>query len=688
MIKILRNIKLVIPMVIIAALASNVLGNTRFDKITEVFLPSSKEDMPVLGSFRKLKSIIGYNYRSPFDRLRGIGFGMEKASNAAENAAPSPNSDSGRNSSGDYSTTNTQVKGVDEADIIKTDGEYVYAVNNNKLTIVKAEPADNMQIQSQINFSDKNFHPQEMYLDDKHLVVIGYTHITVPLEKKGASDSAKPGQPGDSYMPSYRYMSSLKTIVYDISDKSNLKSLREVELEGYYISSRKVDSILYLVANKHLGYHYGGDVDRNEGHIKPIYRDSARGDDYKTIGFDDIRYFPDSIEPNFLLLTSIDLDDMSKEVNVQTYLGSGQNIYMSRENLYIAVNKYEETNANRRGRSEITTAPGTAIWGPVNYSSNTLVYKFALNGGKLDYVGKGEVPGHIINQFSMDEHNGYFRIATTKGDIWRSDEFTSKNNVYVLDEKLTMAGKIEDIAPGERIYSVRFMGNRGYMVTFKTVDPLFVIDLENPRAPKILGELKIPGYSEYLHPYDENHIIGFGKDAVEIIQKDYTGKVIGANAFYLGMKIALFDVSDVNNPKEKFVEMIGDRGTDSELLRNHKALLFSKEKNLLAFPIMVAEVKKDDSQPRDANFPAYGTPVFQGAYVYNIDLEKGFELRGKVTHTDKSAYPQNIDYYWYDWESQIQRIIYIKDTLYTMSPSLLKATDMKSLQEKGFINIQ
>jgi uncharacterized secreted protein with C-terminal beta-propeller domain len=145
------------------------------------------------------------------------------------------------------------------------------------------------------------------------------------------------------------------------------------------------------------------------------------------------------------------------------------------------------------------------------------------------------------------------------------------------------------------------MGDRGYMVTFKKVDPLFVIDLKDPRSPKILGALKIPGYSDYLHPYDENHIIGFGKDTEEV----------GNGAFYQGMKIAVFDVTDVTNPIEMFKENIGDRGTDSELLRNHKALLFSKDKNLLAFPVTVMEVKNKNKADKESIFQ-YGEFAFQG----------------------------------------------------------------------------
>jgi len=248
--------------------------------------------------------------------------------------------------------------------------------------------------------------------------------------------------------------------------------------------------------------------------------------------------------------------------------------------------------------------------------------------------------------------------------------------LYVLNEDLETIGKIEDIAPGERIYSARFMGERAYMVTFKKVDPLFVIDLKEPTAPKILGKLKIPGYSDYLHPYDENHIIGFGKDAAVDGKND---KV----AFYQGMKIAIFDVSDVNNPKEKFVEIIGDRGTDSELLHNHKALLFSKNRNLLAFPITVMEVKnKENSSVHD-----YGEFTFQGAYIYNIDLENGFTLRKTITHLSDGDYNKS-GYGWYESNKNIERIIYIDDVLYTISKGMIKAHQIDGYSEINSITIK
>jgi uncharacterized secreted protein with C-terminal beta-propeller domain len=273
----------------------------------------------------------------------------------------------------------------------------------------------------------------------------------------------------------------------------------------------------------------------------------------------------------------------------------------------------------------------------------------------------------------MDEYKGNLRVAVTESP-WNN---TSQNNVYVLDDTMSVVGKIENIAPGERIYSTRFMGDRAYMVTFKNTDPLFVLDLKVPNKPRILGALKIPGYSDYLHPYDQNHLIGFGKDTIEISNKDGEGNVVGSSAYYQGMKMALFDVTDVNNPKEMFKELIGDRGTDSELLHNHKALLFDKAKELLAFPVTVMEVKGDKVQE---NFPQYGQFTFQGAYVYKFNLKDGFVLRGKISHLTEEDYLK-AGYNYADPEKEVKRIMYINDVLYTLSNGIVKANGLASLNE-------
>lgn len=597
--------------------------------------------LPTVASYQNLKILLSdYEKRQSNANIYRMNIMKTKASvteQAFEAAPPGAPASEGK---ADYSSTNVQVQDVDEADIVKTDGKYIYQVNKRKIVIAQAYPTDKMAIINTVKFTEQNFEPSEIYVDAKHLVVIGY-----------------------DYYPTVQNVT--KAIIYDISNKKSIKKLRVVELEGSYVSSRKIGSTLYLVANKYIDYY---NILKSEETIAtPKYRDSIKGKTFTDIKYADIRYFPKSIEPNYLMVAGIDLEQTKEEVKVSTYLGSGHNIYASQNNLYIAATIYEEPISTEK----------IAILPRNNFQQqNTIIYKFSYNNGKVIFQGKGQVSGNILNQFSMDEHNGNFRIATTKGYIWRNDESTSKNNLYILNNELNTIGKIENIAPGERIYSVRFMGDRAYIVTFKTVDPLFVLDLKDARAPKILGALKIPGYSDYLHPYDENHIIGFGKDTIEISQKDLDGNPQRTMAFYQGMKLAIFDVTDVTKPKEKFKTIIGDRGTDSELLRNHKALLFSKEKSLLAFPVTVMQVKS--KQPANGDFPEYGEFTYQGAYVYDIDLQHGFRLKGKITHLSQEEL-NKAGHDWYNSDRNIERLLYINNSLFTLSKGLIKANDLNTL---------
>jgi len=643
---------------------------------------AAAEPLPTVGSRENLRKLleeaVGQDYYMDYGIYKRNGLtavdtaAAAPASAAAESAGSSNKAkqiaDEG---SGDYSTTNVQVEGVDEADIVKTDGKYLYQVNNNRIVVAEIYPSDKMKIAKIIGLEDENIYPTELYLDDKYLILIGASNNSIPVYRPGQS-SIMP-----EYYPHYSN-ETVKLMAYDITDKSNIKKVREIELEGSYLSSRKIGSKLYLVSNKRFNYHRI--LDNAEVNDTPSYRDTAVKEEFINIDHGKIEYFPGSVEPNYMIVAGVNFDLPKEGVNVSTYLGSGESIYASAENLYVAVTRYNNTRVP--GPIINDSAAPKKIEIKVS-DRETVIYRFALNNGKLDYTGKGSVPGSILNQFSMDEDKGYFRIATTKGNLFGEGENISKNNMYVLDSDMNACGSLEDIAPGERIYSVRFMGDRAYMVTFKKVDPLFVIDLKDPQNPAILGALKIPGYSDYLHPYDENHIIGFGKDTIELSNEGIRNRE-GTTAYYQGMKIALFDVSDVSNPKEKFKEIIGDRGTDSELLNNHKALLFSREKELMAFPVTVMEIESGSNV--EDNRPVYGSFSFQGAYVYNVDLEEGFKLRARISHISEEEYKKSGDR-WYRGNMNVERIIYIGDDLYTISKGMIKANSMTDMKEKGSLLI-
>jgi uncharacterized secreted protein with C-terminal beta-propeller domain len=315
----------------------------------------------------------------------------------------------------------------------------------------------------------------------------------------------------------------------------------------------------------------------------------------------------------------------------------------------------------------------------------------------------------------MDENNNYFRIATTAYTT-NSATYTStqQNNIYVLDMNLQTVGKLENLGTGENFHAARFMGNRCYLVTFQRTDPLFVIDLSQPNNPKLLGELIIPGYSDYLHPFDETHLIGLGKDAVA---------AEGNFAWYLGLKLSIFDVADVNNPKEIAKFNIGDRGTSSEALYEPKAFLFDNAKSLLVLPVDLYLINQtatsiitgvpektlppvsttssstSTTQPggigTGSNSPStYGQFVWQGVYIFKVSLANGFELRGNVTQMDNAAALMNdpalitrSSYQWVDYNHFITRSLYIENMLYTFSETRVQLNSLENFEQIARIEL-
>jgi uncharacterized secreted protein with C-terminal beta-propeller domain len=584
--------------------------------------------------------------------------GMDMLESAPEAAA------SNEAKSTSYSDTNIQVAGVDEADIIKTDGKYIYVMANNSLYLAEAYPAESARILAHVAIP--GFNPQELYIGEDRLMVFGTTYYSFDEPNKtgepGFPVTIEPHIEKSEIMP-YPIQANLVSIkLFDIKDRSEPKLLKTVDIEGSYLTSRKIGSDVYFVINSYPNFVSPEPMAID---IIPMYQetigDTEPSRNLEPIAkYDEIGYIPPQQASNFITVASLSISDPDREMGKTVIAGSGENVFASLGNLYIAQTSWP-----------MFDNIGEPIGDNVQ---TTVITKFSLSGGEVNYVATGEVKGHILNQFAMDEYDGHFRIATTiSGYVDNRD--TSTNNIYVLDDVLKATGALEDVAPGESIYAVRFMGKRAYMVTFLHVDPLFVIDLSQPEDPKILGKLKIPGYSDYLHPYDETHLIGIGKEVDPSIDADL---VHTENAIYYtaiqGVKLALFDVSDVANPIEVYKEVIGDRGTESLASHNHKAFLFDKEKELLVIPITLAELKPD--QPKNMQ----GEYVFQGAYVYNLTLENGFNLNGRVTHYDTNEPFQKSGEYFYGGQSNITRSIYIENVLYTLSQSRLQLNDLTSLE--------
>jgi len=524
----------------------------------------------------------------------------------------------------DYSTTNIQVEGVDEADVIKTDGEYIYIISENSIVILKAYPPEEAQVLSQTKL---NGTLRGIFINGDKMVVFedefGYY---------GSYEKSIPYETPRTFIK-----------VYDVSDRESPALKRNFSLDGYYFNSRMIDDYAYAVINQ-PAYFYEDEVN-----LPKIYP----GDGVEEIHATEIYYSNVSdYFYTFTTIVAINVQNDEQEPAHETFLlGATRAIYVSLNNIYI------------------TFPEQTMI---TNGVEKTTIHRIHVENGEIKFEASGEVPGYVLNQFSMDEYQGYFRIATTIGHVARIwGEATSLSNVYVLDMDLDIVGKLEDLAPGEKIYSARFMGDRCYLVTFRKVDPLFVIDLKNPSNPKVLGKLKITGYSDYLHPYDENHVIGIGKETVAAEEGDF--------AWYQGVKISLFDVSNVEKPKEIDKYEIGDRGTDSPLLRDHKALLFDRSRNLLVIPVLVAEIDPE-KYPNGVPPNAYGDYVWQGTYVFDISLDEGLALRGGITHLENDTELMKSGYYFFSPYS-VKRSLYIDNVLYTISDKKIKMNNLENLNE-------
>ncbi|WP_175986687.1 beta-propeller domain-containing protein [Bacillus sp. Marseille-Q1617] len=605
-----------------------------YDGDTE-FTFAVTEDIPSIASKEELAQYFQTIIKKQKLQQRHSEFSLFGNSNT-ESSEDKAASAGGESSGSEHSETNNQVQGVDEGDIVKTDGTYIYQVVNQQLVISRAVPADSMKMVSRLTFKE-NIQPQHLFLEKDKVVIIGnsWSHEAVEATEK--------------IMP--RPMNgSTVAMIYDISNKEKPSLVRKVAVEGHYMTSRKIEDTLYFVSSLYPDYWL---ADKNpEVDLRPRVMDSAEGEEVKAIPAARINYFPQSMQPNYTMIAALDIENPKAEFNVQSYLGSGNGIYMSKENLYIAVEKMEDPE-----RWDV---------------SSTEVYKFGVKDSEITYKASGKVPGRILNQFSMDEHEGYFRMATTDGEVWNDDK-PSSNALYILDENMKKTGEVTNLAKGERIYSVRFMGDKAYIVTFKQVDPLFVIDTADPEQPKVLGELKIPGFSTYLHPIDENHLIGFGFDTK--IMDD--GKSFNEEPRIIrsGMKLSLFDITDFHNPKEADTEIIGGRGTHSYLLEDHKALFHEPSRNLYGFPISVYHDKEGSEYEQVFDY--------QGALLYEITPEKGIERKAKLAEDDQ----KQKDVY-ENWENNIQRLLYINDTVYTLSNSRIDAYSLNDFTKESSLLLQ
>jgi len=511
-----------------------------------------------------------------------------------------------------FSATNVQVVGVDEVDIVKTDGKYIYVLSDySTIQIVNAD-SKNPSVVGKISFEDvllpSTFCVTGLYLSENgaRLAVLGYQYNFIPYIDNDSDTIKRIG-----YFDYYSFV-----YVYDVSNRVNPVLARNMTLSGNYLNSRMIGNYLYTVVNQRA-YVDDGIVTLPHVSVDVVTQEIAPTCIYYTDMQD--TYF------SYSTFAGLNIMDDSEQPTCMTILmGVSSCMYVSVDNMYVTFTKYAGTD------------------------SSTEIYRIAINGADLTFEAQGIVPGYVLNQYSMDEYNNYFRIATTvAAGPWQGR--TEYNNLYVLNMNLNVVGKIENLAKDERIYSVRFAGDKGYIVTFRQIDPFFVLDLKNPTTPKVTGELKIPGYSSYLHPYNENYIIGIGQEDRSV-------------------KLSLFDVTDINNPLEIAKYLVNNDPTGaspistysfSNALGDPKAFLFNQQKQLLVIPMFLETLAVDGQ--------------WQGAYVFQLTPEKGFTLRGVLTHQS------NKDNQYSDYKSQINRSLYIDNTLYTVSNNMIQLHRLDNL---------
>jgi len=543
----------------------------------------------------------------------------------------------------DYSTTNNQVEGVDEADIVKTNGTHLFSITENNIAIVNIEDPAKMKEETKIRLGS-DYYPTQLFLTEETLIVLAQKNSfqAKPYEQN-SNDITRMSMPMDSMTTA---------LFYDISKPATPKLQREVGTEGHMSGARLTAGTLYYVTNVYPNFWIMEEQENPE--LRPYTYDSKKEETVTPLPYEDLSILPNSKEATYSIITALDVSNPEKnEVITKGYLGGSEQLYMSKNNLYLTSSIYEQGTSSKK-----------MIWNPG--SMDTEIFKFALDKTAIKFVASNRLKGHILNQFSMDEHNGYFRAVTTKGNSWDANE-VSENNLFILDEGMNLVGTLTGLAKDERIYSARFMGDKAYMVTFKETDPLFVIDVAAPTSPKVLGELKIPGFSNYLHPLDENHLIGFGYETRIDTQNGGKEPLIMTE----GMKISLFDVSDLANPKEKDTEVIGDQGTYSPIQYDHHALFEHQGSHLYGFPISIYE-----KQPGKE----YADFKQDGALIYEITPEKGIEIKGNLLRPEVSGQMYE------DWESSIQRIVYVGDTIYTIAMKEIKSYNMNTYRQTGILN--
>jgi hypothetical protein len=577
-----------------------------------------------------------------------------------------------------FSETNNQVAGVDEADFIKTDGQYLYVAANGALRIMDSWPPEESREVSRLELPGE---ARKLFVfQDRALV-----YSALAPSSTTASPECTYG-----YGCSFTGDGSRTVItVVDLADRAHPSVLRSLELSGSLLAARRIDGVVHTVVHDAVpriadypvspaNVGSGPDEaiaafvalrDQNAEKIRQtgvdltlpsvtetVYADAAPVSTVR-LGDGVFRVAPGADGRSFITVLSLDLTAATggRFVSVASHPGAA---YASANAIYLSVPMRQST-------------PYSGLSDPAEAS---LVHKFALEGAAAQYVASGVVDGHVLNQFALDEYEGNLRVATSSGYVPSS---SVHSQVTVLEQAGTVlhkVGELDQLAPLEDIRSVRFDGPRAFVVTFKKTDPLFVIGLADPAQPAVLGELMIPGFSTYMHLLDSGHLLTIGFDAADQ----------GSFAWFQGIMLQIFDVTDMTNPLLLHKEVIGTRGSSSAAATNHLAFTYFAPLGVLGLPINVCD--------GTAGTSAFGTLTFSGLMVYDVSVETGFRLRGRVAHpwpvsaADALTYgTSDPSYYacsdwWTDSSSVVERSIFMDAYVFSASHQLIKVNQLDQLE--------
>lgn len=571
--------------------------------------------------------------------------------------------------------TNNQTAGVDEADFVKHDGKYIYLLANGAFRIIEAWPAESAREVASVALEGEG---KKLFVEGDRALVY-----------------SSPGEGGGAPECTYGYDCEVvgdgrptDITIYDVSDRAAPRVVRRVRASSSLVAARRVGDAVHTVLHAPGGRFDAVRYDRPEGgaaacqtradvarlreHFEAVRRRNEAAiratplaDLLPSVsdgGADALAACPGfyrgaRLDPDdgFTTVLSLSLADDASPLRSSTVISRPGVTYASGEALYVTV-------PPARGAYD---AAGT--WRAAT-EERSVVHRFDLAGGAAKYVASGAVEGRVLNQFALDERDGYLRVATTVGHLPSPD---ARNALTVLARRgpdLEAVGAVGNIAPGEDIRSVRFDGDRGYVVTFKKTDPLFVFDLADPRAPRVLGELKIPGFSTYMHRLDAGHLLTVGYDA-----DDH-----GDFAYFDGVLLQIFDVRDPANPRLAHKEVIGTRGSSSEALTNHLAFTYFPERGLLALPMSICD-GGDDGE--------YGEFSFGGVLVYDVSAEAGFAPRGRVDFgrpddeelADWGRGGDECSNWWTNSSSAVKRTIFLDDVLYSVADGSIKVSRVDDL---------